>query len=247
MNTQPTPQEEGKAPQKPKMVTSEKVTDTVAAKNINTIQRKTEADVSNLDASKYDTASEMTAQYIGSESITPQRVKEVILEANKKGLVFHGMKFQKEYENLLKNGVENRTPEGGNLSYWATGRNLFNNGGTGSFATYNTSFFHYAPAMDAPKDRYSMVIVITDKNKLKEKNVKGADEIPMDKEITISDVVPADAICVLRVTAHKDPPHSSRKDAQRVEQEMFRLIEKVVHEGLKPGTVIDIDLDKNKN
>jgi len=179
---------------------------------------------------------EKTAEVIGG-GISPRRVRRIIDLSNEGKHLIHGVKRDKDFESIKREGILNLTPEGGRVSYWTSGLRMFgilNNGFT--LSTRDSTFFDYAHSRSLDPHKTFMTIAITNEqelNKIKQFLFKE------DGYITIDTAVPADRLALLRVElSWEENLLSLREKAQTAEQIMFTLLEKVLLKGYKAGELI---------
>lgn len=98
------------------------------------------------------------ASLIGS--IDPSHIEAIIDTSNSKGLIIHGIKRAGSFDRICREGVKPLTPEGGNVSFWASGERIF---GDASFpmGTFDTPFFNYSIARNDSKKVSSMNLAMT--------------------------------------------------------------------------------------
>ncbi len=79
--------------------------------------------------------------------IDPSHIGAIIDASNTHGLILHGIKRAGCFDRICREGVLPLTPEGGQVSFWASGEKIF---GDASFpmGTFDTPFFNYAIARD---------------------------------------------------------------------------------------------------
>ena len=172
------------------------------------------------------------ASLMGGDA-NPEQVDEVVRRLREEKYLVHGVKTNKDFSSVDSTGVERKTPEGGQASFWNSGNATFGSGtATG---TYNTAFFHYGHSADLNNtDNSYMTLVLTRRPDL-EDILPREDTFQDDAELTLHAVVPRDRIHVLRVEVdHKGKSHS-RELGQRIEQEMFKLLYETLQSGYTRG------------
>ncbi|HLD02796.1 MAG TPA: hypothetical protein VJC07_03810 [Candidatus Nanoarchaeia archaeon] len=87
--------------------------------------------------------------------IDPSHIGAIIDASNTQGLILHGIKRAGCFDKICREGVLPLTPEGGQVSFWASGERIF---GDASFpmGTFDTPFFNYAIARDEKSKVSSM-------------------------------------------------------------------------------------------
>lgn len=189
----------------------------------------------------YRKAGYVTADAIGGD-IIPERVVQLIEEANFQGMAFHGIKTEDGFRKANISGIEPLTPEGrekfdsDGVSFWTSGFRLFYS--EGDWPTYDTTFFHWSSIQDRKPGQNSNVIALTRRGDLLDRDMKrSASEITEDGYITLPDAIPRDAICILRVNVYAGgTEYEPRRYGQIAEQRMFQLLERVIIDGeYQPG------------
>lgn len=176
---------------------------------------------------------EQVAKTIGGE-ISTQRVKRLIWLSNKGKHIFHGIKRIKYLEGVKTDGIMPLTPEGGQVSFWTSGRRLFGElKKDGSLQSYDSTFFHYGHTENNKNDgtTYMMIALSNAKtiNQLSEVEIKDNDYLQ------IGFPVPREKMSLLQVKVEGNRPEGEYKAAQIAEQEMFKLIEDVLIRGYDLG------------
>jgi hypothetical protein len=174
------------------------------------------------------------ATIIGGD-VSSDRVEHVVSEAIKQQLFFHGSKGQHK-NSISVNGVQ---PNSGGKSFWTTGEKLFIGQvlPSGKIQTQTSTFFDYAAEL----------LIVTDLSQVNS-NISSAIQFPPHSVQTFGYTIPSDAISYLYLERVGNMDDSSIEDlseqerfalyrqrGQKREQAMFRLIEKVIGEGFKPG------------
>ncbi len=176
------------------------------------------------------------AEIIGGE-VTAERVAGVINLLNS-GHIVHGIKTRAGGENVNQQGVLRKTPEGGRISCWTSGLNVFfNSMNGGDMKTFDTTFFHYAHAGD------SMIIAITNTELLAGLGVEV--QFVKDAYASLTVELPRDKMALLRVI---NPPENSEsiERVQALERAMFQLLERVLTGGYQGGELIELDLSTSE-
>ena len=87
------------------------------------------------------------ARSIGGD-VTPEQVDEVVKLLREGMYLVHGVKSNKDYQSVDSHGVERKTPEGGQASFWNSGSPTFGSGTSSEMSTFNSAFFHYGHSVD---------------------------------------------------------------------------------------------------
>jgi hypothetical protein len=87
-----------------------------------------------------DELSRAIAQETGDADLT-RTVRQIIDRSNEGRFLFRGS-TRSTIPRLEERGVEPRSPEGGNVSYWTSGSRIFSTY-TDTLNTLDTTFFHY--------------------------------------------------------------------------------------------------------
>lgn len=176
------------------------------------------------------------SEIIGGE-VTAERVAGVINLLND-GHIVHGIKTNAGAENVNQQGIMPKTPEGGRISCWTSGMNVFfSSMSGGDMKTYDTTFFHYAHAGDG------MNIAITNTELLAGLGAEA--QFVKDAYASLTVELPRDKMALLRVI---NPPENSESNerVQALERAMFQLLEIVLIGGYQGGELIEFDLSTNE-
>lgn len=177
---------------------------------------------------------------IGAD-ISPKRIAELIVNANDRGFAFHGVKG---VVNGEISEVRPVTPEGGGVSYWATGAHLFGDPkagpGTLSFA-YNSPFFHWGHCF-RDDNNSSMRIVLINRDNIK----MGGNRItPNQAEVTFDSPIPKEDFMIIEIDVPINAGLTPRGNSQKAEHAMFNSLEQVVvGNGFRPGYKLKSDGNK---
>ncbi len=198
-------------------------------------------EVQGIKEEKLDSISNLTAEEIGGD-VTGARIKRIIQASNTRGILFHGIKRNTFIEDVKQNGILPLTPEsqtGGPRSYWTTGQSLFGDlKQDGSLQTYNTTFFHYAPAANG--DTAYINIAVTDKDTL---NGISPIMVPPDAHVEVSVPLLPNQFTLLRVPVDNNERERDPRNAWRLaERRMVSLLEGVIDGSIKMGEVVELDV-----
>lgn len=127
-------------------------------------------------------------------------------------ICIHGIKQTlRNIGSIKSSGVENRTPEGGRVSFWAMGAHIFHTRKNDfSLFGYDTPFFHYSIRKngDGGIERAMAVTTLNSLNDARveyEKLVTGG-----DGQIKVGQLVPP-PIIQIHIGLHSSPEESNRK------------------------------------
>lgn len=137
-------------------------------------------------------------------------VIDYIDTARHSGLCMHGIKNAvRNLPNIKRNGVENKTPEGGNVSFWSTGFQIFHTSKVDlSFFGYDTPFFHYSIGRE--NGGVIRALATTTLNALQDAGLHYEPTSGnLDRQITVAETVPVHLI-ELYTGIYPSHPESSR-------------------------------------
>ncbi len=169
------------------------------------------------------------AQTIGGD-VTPMRVLNLLEQSHQRGLLFHGIKRNADFLTVQQDGIKPLTPEGGDVSFWATGLKLFSNrtDKLTPLATLDTSFFQYANSSDAAGSDFSfMTLAVSSYDILKR---FASFPFTPDGDVMIHSEVPREAIEIIRIEGIRTDANSRNRRL------LFCALEEIAKRGLKPGT-----------
>jgi len=128
-------------------------------------------------------------------------------ESNERKILYHGVKRQADLEQVLREGVLPKTPEGGYCSFWATGNSLFTPMEDSPLFCYSGNREH------ATKTELRLVMVRyedMDRNEL--------DEFKPHGQLQVHSVVSPDKISIVKaIVAHPEPESHGRVYRQAAE------------------------------
>lgn len=161
---------------------------------------------------------EKTSEII-SGSVSPERIRGLIDLANSRKVIVHGIKIYQRIKSVEEQGVLPLTPEGGYVSFWATGYRIFGSSldNLSPLNTYDTPFFNYAHTRNLYGEP-CMALAVTSQEKLK--GVAGGVKIKPDSQLTLGFTVPRSALHLLVAEAGSDEGS--------VADSMFGMLEDVV-------------------
>ena len=178
-----------------------------------------------------DTLTHQVAQVIGE--VSPDVVREVIERSNSKGYLFHGIKSNRCYEDVLNEGIKPLTPEGGYVSFWTSGSRLFSLG-RGALATFDTTFFHNAHSHNTSLGEGYVTLAIAKYSDLEEALLVDKPFRP-DSCMKISLTVPRELIQVIRIEIDYSGKGTSREKGQVQERLLLAELHRVLKEDYEPG------------
>jgi len=145
------------------------------------------------------------AKSIGS--VSPALVGKVIGLADKNRIIFQGIRNYSSIAGVEAKGVENRTPEGGNISSWNAAQSLF-------YPVDNSTFFNWAHSY-APeiKDSRFMALALASYELLVSAGIPVSDYSP-SSELAVGAVVPRSLIFLVIVQV--DCPSAKFKQNARL-------------------------------
>lgn len=179
------------------------------------------------------------SQHIAAEiggDIIPTRLLELIVTLNNGHYLVHGIKREKDVAKVRKEGIAPLTPEGGMVSYWNSGKEIFGTGNGTGMRTLNSTFFNWAHSQsEGPVLTMNMALTTAEQAHVR---------FRPDAEVTIPFSVPPDSFHLLRVEVDRTqfPDTTRRQLAQRAEQAMFSLLERAASGNLPRGgqTVVSL-------
>lgn len=156
-------------------------------------------------------------------------VLEILKLSEERKTLYHGIKEQKVLENIIRKGIEPKTPEEGYTSCWSTGLRLFVNSNIlpiTDMHTYNTPFFHYAHAVSDPNIS-RMQLAVTDQSTLSATGIKF--KWINNSQINISEIVSPEAFTTLVLVLkhrdfHKEDTDTARKRGALAEKIMIKML-----------------------
>lgn len=182
-----------------------------------------------------DDIAKEVAEIIGG--IGYMRVADLIRLSNEKQYMFHGIKTDKNFDIVEKEGIEPYTPESNYASHWTTGTTLFGKVQGGKFLTHDSSFFMWAHARDSPEDYSHMNMAVTKYSDLKDKGMIKK-EFTENGEFIIKSFIPRNLIHLLRVEYRRPKNFEGRRVGQEVERHLFELIYRTLDRNdYKPGAL----------
>ncbi len=203
--------------------------------------------------------SDFLARSIGG-AVTPERVLDVIENLSLRGYLVHGVKDEDDFRRVQVEGISPLTPEGNGLttkgdeahghgSFWTSGVRVFHSGKedfTG-WASYDTSFFHWAHARGVPEGTTVMNLALVGMDRIRKVHPEFRIDPKSSEYTKLNFPIPRDQITLLKVIVHHGrTKHTPRAYGQIAEQKMFGLLEEALSKGSEPGSekVLEINLDQ---
>ncbi len=164
-------------------------------------------------------------------------VKEVIDISNKETYIFHGIKGNESFSIINKEGVCPLTPEGGYVSFWASGKKIFGEILDEKLSTYDTPFFHYAHSNDSSEDFIFMNMAIAKYSDLEERSLVEK-KFEEDGYLTISQTIPRNLIHLFRaeLEVYKNK-NVLRENSQIAERILLKQIHNALIENYSSGRI----------
>lgn len=173
--------------------------------------------------------------------ITPRRIANVIRRSNEQSIVFHGIKHSSRLPSIEQSGILPLTPEGGQVSFWTSGKRIFGSlTGGGGINTYDSTFFHYAHSRERKSTMNIAVINVG--------LIQDATHITFspDTVLQIKSELPRDVIQLLEVDLSIPGDTPINKTAvHALGQEMFILLERMLNGEYEPGGVMTNNVSSN--
>ncbi len=169
----------------------------------------------------------------------PDLIEDIVKTANEKKMLFHGIKRPHYAEKIRRQGVKPLTPEGGPLSFWSTGLEMFH-------PMIDSAFFRWSGEFDPERpDICERNLAVTEYAVLEE----FIEKLPQFKEdgyCTIPETVPYDAIALINVKIEHLPTedhYQARRIGQEAEKLLLKGVMGQVYGKLAAGTTIEFHLE----
>ncbi|MCL4353034.1 hypothetical protein M1615_01015 [Patescibacteria group bacterium] len=181
----------------------------------------------------------VTASIIGQE-VSPAAVRRIIDISNQGGHLFHGIKGYSSLESVRRLGILPFTPEGGYVSFWTSGFQIFGSSleDPSPSHTYDTTFFHYGHAYDPSRERRAMLIALTNIRELERLGLDTKTVRSKNAYAAIGIPLPRNSIVLLRAETSLE----NKEDSPKIEKTMLELIEKTLVSGYELGSELSVEL-----
>jgi len=194
------------------------------------------------EASSARLIANLTAKSIGFDDVTEDRILSIIDESNSGQHIFHGVKRRSLISSVDSHGVLPLTPEGGFISCWTSGSEIFGHleGPERKVSLYGSTFSDYGhsfPEFDQIQNLSDeeMCIAITNGG-LMEKHVGRKGQISHNETAHLNFPIPRQAMCLLRVKLiRKEAGRPSCLNRRILERQMIKLMEKTLSQGYQGG------------
>ncbi|MFH1455633.1 MAG: hypothetical protein ABIF40_01660 [archaeon] len=161
---------------------------------------------------------EEIAQTIGP--VPSDKIRDIINQSNERKVLYHGIKYIKNVPKILEEGLKPLTPEGGQCSFWATGKSLF-------IPMMDSPFFHYSGSYNPKQPELTELnLAFTLYDNLQQAGIV-LPTYENDSQIRIHETVPKNLFTILQVKFYH-VPKVRRANRQTAEIELLDLIKQLL-------------------